>query len=87
MKPPTFEQIEPWARRMDRISGFCLWLGAANNVAMFFVRPELTSFQLTVLALWWAPIAAANAILNIIMIRWAIARLRAYQRDHPELFK
>jgi hypothetical protein len=64
-----------------------MWLGTANNVAMIAVRPPLTDFQFYVLTFWWAPIALANLLLNHIMFRWAVARLRAFEREHPDLFE
>lgn len=86
MKAPTFEQIDPWARRFNRVAIWCMYLGCANNIALTVVRPPLTDFQWFALTLWWAPIGFANMILLQVMVRWATARLRAFERKHPDLW-
>jgi hypothetical protein len=86
LKAPQFEDVAPWADRFGRLAYFCCYLGCANNLAVWIsnYRPDPPLYW--ILAFWWAPVAVVNLIVQHIMVRWSILRLREIRKRLDELW-
>jgi len=87
LKAPTYEQVSPWANGFGRVAVWCCALGVANSLALVVVNPDLSPGLRVVLILWWGPVVVTNLIVQHVMLQWAKARLRFFEREHAEILR